>query len=522
VSNHCCRYSISSPINNLVILFLFITSIECLDTLTSIQVQTGYYSAHRLDNDGSVASWGGATQGNIVGNKGQLVGQFDYFKSISCASIQCCGIKIDDTLKCWGDKDDYYGVISLMPTGTFKEIYVGQLHACGIQSDTDLVKCWGNKFGYTTLMVPQYASVKFKHVSCGQSHTCAIKLEDDTLVCWGISIPSNNFGQATVPNAELTTKFKSLSAAKHHTCAIRLDDTLVCWGVSIFEVNYGQINIPTSSSQKFKQVAADELHTCAIKEDGAIICWGYIVPGTTIPASYDYNPTISPGGAFSMIDTSGSTGCGVKKSDNTVVCWGESSYGALSVAPYGCLSYTTSTCATCHTGYNKINSNCVQDTRCIANKPNCGFCSGENACAICSAGFEYIDNNCIDPKLCLGSIPDCEICSSATMCNTCKSGSYLTGNNTCSPMCFGLKDTNTQVCSSRGTCISPDQCQCNPTFTGSKCEATYCYKVKSNSAHVCSGHGTCSSLDNCKCTNGYAGYQCQRSCSYCNIHYKKL
>jgi len=61
----------------------------------------------------------------------------------------------------------------------------------------------------------------------------------------------------------------------------------------------------------------------------------------------------------------------------------------------------------------------------------------------------------------------------------------------------------------RGTCISTDNCQCNPGYSGNRCQYYVCYGVSSSSGSVCSGRGSCTGADTCSCNSGYTGNNCQ-------------
>ncbi|CAK0756533.1 exported hypothetical protein [Gammaproteobacteria bacterium] len=102
----------------------------------------------------------------------------------------------------------------------YKQVSAGTYHTCGLKIDNTLV-CWGYN-GSGQAMPP---TDFFKQVSAGGDHTCGLKT-DNTLTCWGY----NGDGQAEPP----TGFFKQISAGGDHTCGLKIDNTLACWGSNIY------------------------------------------------------------------------------------------------------------------------------------------------------------------------------------------------------------------------------------------------------------------------------------------------
>jgi alpha-tubulin suppressor-like RCC1 family protein len=112
---------------------------------------------------------------------------------------------------CWG-KNDYDQTAA--PAGEFIQISAGQFHTCGVKVD-ETIKCWGAKG------VSQDPVGLFHQVSAGAFHTCGV-LKDGGIRCWG----KDSHGQSSVPDG----KYVQVSSGKEHSCGIKSDGTVKCWG----------------------------------------------------------------------------------------------------------------------------------------------------------------------------------------------------------------------------------------------------------------------------------------------------
>ena len=133
--------------------------------------------------------------------------------------------------------------------------------------------------------------------------------------------------------------FTWLEPGGYHTCSIRSDGSAWCWGGN----NNGQLGdgtttrrlVPTAVSSMTSDVsalAAGELHTCALKTDGSVWCWGQntygqLGDGTT---TWRFLPTAVDGLASGV--TALAAGeyhtCAVK-TDGSAWCWGQNDHGQL-------------------------------------------------------------------------------------------------------------------------------------------------------------------------------------------------
>ena len=205
-----------------------------------------------------------------------------------------CGLRIDDTIECWGLNDDGQADA---PAGTFKDVAAGWRHSCGLRSD-DTIECWGlNDDGQADAPAGTFKDVtvgwrqavrqaiiagqreylehsysRVNAVVAGWRHSCGLR-SDDTIECWGL----NDDGQADAPAGT----FKDVATGWFHSCGLRSDDTIECWGLN----DDGQADAPAGT---FKAVAARYRYSCGLRIDDTAECWGRT----------HYGQADAPAGAF--------------------------------------------------------------------------------------------------------------------------------------------------------------------------------------------------------------------------------
>lgn len=249
----------------------------------------------------------------------------------------------------------------------WKKISAGVLHTCGIKMDNSLW-CWGhNQYGQlgdgtTTTRwtpVPVSGGGEWLDVTArgGMYHsppnywaaTCAIKL-DGSLHCWG----NNEFnalgrsggaaGNASVPTAvSFSGTWKSIKGGYNMMCAIRSDDRLFCWGDDAYRqlgdgatLSTGYTAREVSGGGTWKMIDVDpwyNRHACGIKSDDTLWCWGNgalgrLGDGGT--ANQGVPTAVSTTGitTWKHVTTGYDSTCGIK-TDDTVWCWGANNQGQL-------------------------------------------------------------------------------------------------------------------------------------------------------------------------------------------------
>jgi type II secretory pathway pseudopilin PulG len=277
-----------------------------------------------------------------------------------------CAIRIDDTLWCWGYNNSgiTQGLIGNGDTinseqrvpvqvsggGRWKKIYSGTFSVCGIKMN-DTLWCWGtndNALVGDGTQAHKYVPTQvsgggsWKYVAMGLNNVCGIKM-DDTLWCWGNNYYGATGVGSTVSYVTVPTQvsgggvWKSATLSASYACAIKFDDTLWCWGYNhVGQLGVGSTvdkNIPTqvSGGGTWLQVSAVYFSTCGIKSDGTLWCWGnnyfgQIGDGTV--SDRNAPKQVSGGGVWKKLSVDWYTACAIK-SDDTMWCWGHNSNGGL-------------------------------------------------------------------------------------------------------------------------------------------------------------------------------------------------
>ncbi|DAZ95155.1 TPA: hypothetical protein N0F65_009864 [Lagenidium giganteum] len=243
------------------------------------------------DVGGKVLCWGDD-------NAGQSSPPSGLFIQVSTGRLHSCGIRIDETVQCWG-----MGAPGKMPEGLFEQVSSGDFHSCGILKDKS-IKCWGSMGG--NHQDPPVG--KFVQVSCGKDFACALST-DGSVKCWG----DNGRGQHRAPENH---RFVQISASPgDFACGITDKHTIECWG----DNHRKQCEPPTGD--KFVLVSTSRLSACAVKEDKRVVCWGMRSGVTSAPTDV----------MFDELSLGWNHGCGIRYEDGGVQCWGDRSSSRLDV-----------------------------------------------------------------------------------------------------------------------------------------------------------------------------------------------
>ena len=214
------------------------------------------------------------------------------FLHIVAGGIHTCGIAINGSLICWGDKsysstDAVWldlttdeaacgllrdGSIKCLappghpaldfPTGEEKFIQVGfgQYHGCAITRARQ-IRCWGRYAIDTSGVV----DAKWAMVKSGEIHSCGLDIYGNAL-CVG----NNDFSQSDPPEnvwLDVVPIFRT-------TCGIDTGRSIVCWG----DNNVQQAN-PPAASESWSTIDGKDLFFCGILVDSSLHCWGEMLLG---------------------------------------------------------------------------------------------------------------------------------------------------------------------------------------------------------------------------------------------------
>jgi alpha-tubulin suppressor-like RCC1 family protein len=278
------------------------------------------------------------------------------FDRVSAGGNRTCALRKDRTVACWGEDMDGDSSLPQPIAGltNVTQISVGVNHACALR-DNGNVSCWGhNDHGQLgngntsdSLRTPVTVSNlnNVLQVSAGDGFTCAVVdgLFNPSVQCWG----DNSVGQLGINNQQsnaprpmaVNGNFNLVSAGSGHACARRSNNgSLACWGRNTQgQLGTGstaeRVNAPASIAgslgNNVNEVVAGAGFTCA-RKSGSVYCWGapigatgdnLLAPPTTGIANLSDAAQLSAGAA-------GASVC-VRKTGNTVVCWGSDADGQL-------------------------------------------------------------------------------------------------------------------------------------------------------------------------------------------------
>lgn len=208
----------------------------------------------RLDD--TVKCWGANNNNVITATPAALKA-----KKVAMGGNHACAIKLDDTAVCWGFTGDNR---STAPAGVIKDVAVSADSSCFIKAD-DTLQCSVN--------VATPPTGAHKRVYRGTNNTYCATKADDTTVCWG------NNGSNIVSNtaAYAAVKFKTLAGGNDHFCGITEADKITCWGANdgapFFSSRLAAV-APAVTADTYKSLSVGVDNTCATRSDDTLECWG--------------------------------------------------------------------------------------------------------------------------------------------------------------------------------------------------------------------------------------------------------
>ena len=240
------------------------------------------------------------------------------YQRIEAGKNHTCGIKLDNTVVCWGDNT--HGQTNA-PQGQFLSVSAGDVYSCGINFENRLV-CWGHA------AIPAAPDGNFTDVAVGDSHACAVTRavnDANRIICWGLP---NNDGR-TVNQSRNAQAFQLVSAGTDYNCTLHQPDRyggrMLCWGNNTRDYYYS-----SDEARRLTSIDTGNAHICGRWENAAVGCRGNDVHGQVSGA-----PNAQDEGAvegfytYRAISAGGRHTCGVRTTGN-IRCWGDDLRGQAS------------------------------------------------------------------------------------------------------------------------------------------------------------------------------------------------
>lgn len=332
------------------------------------------------------------------------------FLQVSTGGNHSCAVRTDSTLWCWGD--NRFGQLRLNDTTNrltpvnvgdtaWNRVSCGQSHSCSLRTDGSL-SCWGNntsgQLGNPAIPPSggptEVAGGPWQSISAGSYQTCGIK-PDGTLWCWGDNT-NGQIGNGTLDNQPSPVQvtlagsglvFTHVSSNYLHTCATTSDGELWCWGLNS-DGQTGDLNGSYHLSPVqvdgtgWTDVSTGFYHTCALKNDGSLWCWGGNESGqlgsASVPTGQGSQSAVAvqlDGNTWKSVSSGQSHTCAVK-TDNSLWCWGDNSYGQLGTGDANAANIPASVAATVGTTWSMVATDV--DHTCAVATDGMLWCWGEN------------------------------------------------------------------------------------------------------------------------------------------------
>jgi hypothetical protein len=269
---------------------------------TAVDVIDGWACAHRPNGELSCFPPTGSFTPDVF-----IVPPAGTFPQVAIGRIGACGRRADGSVRCWGG--DYRGQVT-PATGPFTALMAANYYTCGLRTDSTLA-CWGSEDGEAPVPL---AGTFIRAAGAGTidnfPNVCGVRT-DHTLLCRGTSPPAGTYSDVAM--------------ADQDACAIALGSGAVsCWA-------RGSANpAPAPPAGAFTQISAGSsgpwARYCGLRSDETIACWG--------------NPSSAadpPAGAFTSVSAGSTTSCGVR-TVATIACWEPALYVGLGTPPSGTFS----------------------------------------------------------------------------------------------------------------------------------------------------------------------------------------
>jgi hypothetical protein len=203
-------------------------------------------------------------------------------KALDAGGYVVCGIRMDDTLVCWGSES-----LSNVPSGKFSKVAVSTLMSCAVALDGSL-HCWGVEAEKLSLPAGPFVDVAVRSKEQG----CALEAHG-TITCWG---PDAKFA----PPEYASGGFTRMVSGEDILCGIRADGAVFCWpGYTPFLEEDGL----------YRDVSLGGQFRCAVRVDGSATCSGSELLDRPLPEGRTFVWAGSLENRWCTLDTAGTLEC---------------------------------------------------------------------------------------------------------------------------------------------------------------------------------------------------------------------
>ncbi|GAB4827596.1 hypothetical protein Ancab_034479 [Ancistrocladus abbreviatus] len=227
-----------------------------------------------------------------------------------------CGLRSGGvSLLCWGATTNcpfQPKRIYQSRNDSLSQISVGDDQVCGVFNGTNQLECWRGMKGSSQLST---GDDEFRLISSGLGYSCGILMNNNQVRCWGNDSTIVDLIQGQFGNISMST----IVAGARHVCGFDLNRVLVCKG----DNSSGQLKSP--SGEAFSKLALGMNFSCGIREsNNSVVCWGGGGGG-------EYSSNLTQGLSFESIVAGLNFVCGLSSENFSVICWGPgwSSNGSL-------------------------------------------------------------------------------------------------------------------------------------------------------------------------------------------------
>ncbi|KAJ7963979.1 GPCR kinase [Quillaja saponaria] len=226
------------------------------------------------------------------------------FSSISGGRNSFCGLRSGGySLLCWdtvlSDNSFTRKRLYYNDTVLLENLAVGDDQVCATIVGAETVKCWR---GNDSFQLPS-GSDKFVTISSGPGFSCGILKNTSRVRCWGSSSIANQ-----IQNEFGNMSMETVVAGGSHVCGLNITGFLVCKGSN----SSGQLNAPSGVAMEYHGLALGAEHGCAIRRsNNSVVCWG---------GGGKFSVNVTVGVSFELIASGLNFTCGLT-TENFSIIW---------------------------------------------------------------------------------------------------------------------------------------------------------------------------------------------------------